>query len=99
MISATIFLVALETILFPVFHILFNFQFTLNSLWLLSCNFAYSTRLLFDLEYLLATMALGLKNREIILSVLLISDSDSTLIMAVKSSIILLNQLPDGSIF
>jgi heme exporter protein B len=92
MISATIFLVALETILFPVFHILFNFQFTLNSVWL------YLVILLTALGYcslgvLLATMALGLKNREIILSVLLFPILIPLLIMAVKSSIILLNQL------
>ena len=47
MISATIFLVALETILFPVFHILFNFQFTVNSLWLYLVIIVDSVRLLF----------------------------------------------------
>ncbi len=92
MLSATIFLVALETILFPVFHILFNFQFTLNSLWL------YLIIILAAIGYcsigvLLATMALDVKNREILLSVLLFPILIPVLIMAVKASIILLNQL------
>ncbi|HSE39838.1 MAG TPA: heme exporter protein CcmB [Acidobacteriota bacterium] len=92
MLSATIFLVALETILFPVFHILFNFPFTLNSLWL------YLIIILAAVGYcsigvLLATMALGVKNREILLSVLLFPILIPVLIMAVKASIILLNQL------
>jgi heme exporter protein B len=42
---------------------------------------------------LLATMALGVKNREILLSVLLFPILIPVLIMAVKASIILLNQL------
>ena len=92
MLSATIFLVALESILLPVFHILFNFQFTINSLWLMVviilAAFGYCS-----LGVLFSTMALGLKNREIILSVVLFPILLPLLIMAVKSSIILLNQL------
>jgi heme exporter protein B len=92
MLSATIFLVALETILFPAFHILFNFQFTINSLWLylliILAAFGYCS-----IGVLLATMALGVKNREILLSVLLFPILIPVLIMAVKASIILLNQL------
>ena len=90
--SAVIFLVALETLLFPVFHILFNFQFTINSIWL------YLIILLTAVGYcslgvLLSTMSLGMKNREILLSVFLFPLLIPLLIMAVKSSIILLNGL------
>jgi heme exporter protein B len=90
--SATIFLTALETILFPVFHILFNYTFTLNSLWL------YLVIVLAAIGYcslgvLLSTMALNVKNREILLSIILFPILIPLLIMAVKSSIILLNEL------
>ena len=92
MVSALIFLVALETLLLPVFHILFNFPFTVNSLWL------YLVVILTAIGYcalgvLLSTMSLGLKNREILLSVFLFPLLIPLLIMAVKSSIILMNGL------
>lgn len=92
MLSALIFLVALETILLPVFHVLFNFPFTINSLWL------YLTIVLTAIGYcalgvLLSTMSLGVKNREILLSVFLFPLLIPLLIMAVKASIILLNGL------
>lgn len=90
MISAVIFLVALEALLFPVFHILFNFQFTANSLWL------FLVIVLAALGYcsigvLFSTMSMGLKHREMILSVIVFPILIPLLIMAVKSSIILLN--------
>jgi len=92
MLSATTFLVALEAILLPVFHILFNFPFTWKSLWLflviVLAAIGYCS-----LGVLFSTMSLGLKNREIILSVILFPILLPLLIMAVKSSIILLNNL------
>jgi heme exporter protein B len=92
MLSATIFLIALELILFPVFHILFNFQLTLNSAWLFLIIILTAIGYC-SIGVLLATMALGVKNREILLSVLLFPILIPVLIMAVKASIILLNQL------
>lgn len=98
LLSAVIFLVALETVLLPVFHVLFNFPFTINSLWL------YLVIVLAAIGYcalgvLLSTMALGLKNREILLSVFLFPLLIPLLIMCVKSSIILLNGFKMGPFF
>ena len=92
MLSATIFLIALETVLLPVFHVLFNFQFTWNSLWLLLVIILAAIGYC-SLGVLFSTMSLGLKNREIILSVILFPILLPMLVMAVKSSIILLNDL------
>src|SRR5438046_262510 len=47
-----------------------------------------------SLGVLFSTMALGLKNREVLLSVILFPILLPLLIMAVKSSVILLNHLP-----
>jgi heme exporter protein B len=91
MLSAVIFLVALEALIIPVFHILFNFQFSMNSLWL------FLVMVLAAIGYcaigvLFSTMAMGLKHREMILSVMLFPILIPLLIMSVKCSIILLNQ-------
>ncbi len=92
MLASAIFLIALEIILLPVFHFLFNFQFNTNSLWLMLViiltAFGYCS-----LGVLFSTMSLGLKNREIILSVILFPVLLPLLVMAVKSSIVLLNGL------
>lgn len=92
MLAASTFLICLEIILLPVFHFLFNFPFTANTLWLLLViiltTFGYCS-----LGVLFSTMSLGLKNREIILSVILFPILLPLLVMAVKSSIILLNGL------
>ena len=92
MLSASLFLIGLELVLLPVFHFLFNFPFTTNTLWLLLVivltAFGYCS-----LGVLFSTMSLGLKNREIILSVILFPIVLPLLVMAVKSSIILLNDL------
>ena len=92
MLSSVIFLVALEAILFPVFHILFNFAFTWNSL-LLFLVIVLAAVGYCSLGVLFSTMSLGVKNREIILSVILFPILLPLLIMAVKSSVILLNHL------
>ena len=93
MLSATTFLVALELILLPVFYLLFNYSPDANTIWLalviLLVAGGYSS-----LGVLFSTMALGLKNREVLLSVILFPILLPLLIMAVKSSIILLNHLP-----
>lgn len=92
MLSATIFLVMLEYILMPVFHILFNFQFSVNTLWF--CLVVLLTALGYcSLGVLFCTMSLGLKTREVLLSVILFPILLPLLIMAVKSSIILFNGL------
>jgi heme exporter protein B len=90
MLSAFLFLVALMTILLPVFHVLFNFQFTIRSLWL------YLLVVLAAVGYcslgvLFSTISMGLKNREVILSVILFPILIPLLIMAAKASIVLLN--------
>lgn len=90
MLSAVIFLVALEGLLLPVFHILFNFQFSWNSLWL------FFVLVLGAIGYcaigvLFSTMSMGLKHREMILSVMLFPILIPLLVMAVRCSIILLN--------
>jgi heme exporter protein B len=92
MLAATIFLVGLEAVLFPVFHVLFNFQFTWNSV-LLFLVIVLAAIGYCSLGVLLSTMSLGVKNREIILSVILFPVLIPLLIMAVKSSLILLNEL------
>jgi heme exporter protein B len=92
MLAASAFLIGLEIFLLPVFHFLFNFPFTTKTLWLLLVviltAFGYCS-----LGVLFSTMSLGLKNREIILSVILFPILLPLLVMAVKSSIILLNEL------
>ena len=92
MLASAAFLIGLEIVLLPVFHLLFNFPFTGKSLWLLLVivitAFGYCS-----LGVLFSTMSLGLKNREIILSVLLFPILIPLLVMAVKSSIILLNNM------
>lgn len=98
MLSALIFLVALEAVLLPIFHVLFNFAFTINSLWL------FLVIVLAALGYcslgvLFSTISLGLKNRELILSVILFPVLIPLLIMAVKASIILLNHLHMGQFY
>jgi len=92
MLSATIFLIGLMLILLPVFHILFNFSFTWNSVWLMFVIVLAAIGYC-SLGVLFSTMSLGLRNREIILSVILFPVLLPMLIMAVKSSIILLNHL------
>ncbi len=98
MLSAFFFQTALMTILLPVFHVLFNFPFTINSLWL------YLVIILAAVGYcslgvLFSTISLGLKNREVILSVILFPILIPLLIMAVKASIILLNGFSMGAFF
>ncbi len=92
MLSALLFLIALEALLFPAFHVLFNFSFTINSLWLflviILAAIGYCS-----LGVLFSTMSLNLKNREMILSAILFPILLPMLIMAVKCSIILLNHL------
>jgi heme exporter protein B len=92
MLAAAAFLIGLEVVLLPVFHFLFNFRFGTNTLWLMLViiitAFGYCS-----LGVLFSTMSLGLKNREIILSVILFPILLPLLVMAVKSSIILLNEL------
>jgi heme exporter protein B len=92
MLASAIFLIGLQLFLVPVFHFLFNFPFTVNTLWLflviLLTSFGYCS-----LGVLFSTMSLGLKNREIILSVILFPILLPLLVMAVKSSIVLLNGL------
>jgi heme exporter protein B len=92
MLAASAFLIGLEVVLLPVFHFLFNFPFTIRTLWLLLVivltAFGYCS-----LGVLFSTMSLGLKNREIILSVILFPILLPLLVMAVKSSIVLLNGL------
>lgn len=90
MLSAVIFLTCLQAILIPVFHILFNFAFTINTLWL------YLLMVLAAIGYcslgvLFSTMALTVKNRELLLSAISFPVMIPLLIMAVKASIILLN--------
>ena len=98
MLAAAIFLISLEIILLPVFHFLFNFSMSINTLWLLLVivltSFGYCS-----LGVLFSTMSLGLKNREIILSVILFPILLPLLVIAVKSSIILLNGLKMGQFF
>jgi heme exporter protein B len=92
MLAASIFLIGLEIILLPVFHLLFNLSMNLNTLWLLLVivlsAFGYCS-----LGVLFSTMSLGLKNREIILSVILFPILLPLLVIAVKASIVLLNGL------
>jgi heme exporter protein B len=92
MFSAVIFLTCLEAILLPVFHILFNFQFTTNSLWLflllVLAAIGYCS-----LGVLFSTMALTVKNRELLLSAISFPVMIPLLVMAVRASIILLNNL------
>jgi heme exporter protein B len=98
MFSAAIFLIGLEVILLPVFYLLFNFTMNLNTLWLLLVivltAFGYCS-----LGVLFSTMSLGLKNREIILSVILFPILLPLLVIAVKSSIVLLNGLKLAQFF
>jgi heme exporter protein B len=90
--AATLFLVALQTVLLPVFHILFNYRFGVSSLWLwlliVLAAVGYCS-----LGVLFSTMSLGVKNREVLLSVILFPILLPMLIMAVKGSIIVLNDL------
>src|SRR5262249_36922337 len=89
MFSAVIFLVTLEFILLPVFHILFNYNFSVNTLWL--CLILILTSVGYcALGVLFSTMSMGLRNHEILLSVILFPILLPLLIMAVKASIILL---------
>jgi len=92
MLSAVLFLIALEALLFPVFHVLFNFSFTINSLWLFLVIVLAAVGYC-SLGVLFSTMSLNLKNREMILSAILFPILLPMLIMAVKCSIILLNHL------
>ena len=92
MLSALLFLIALEGLLFPVFHILFNFSFTINSLWLFFVIILAAVGYC-SLGVLFSTMSLNLKNREMILSAILFPVLLPMLVMAVKCSIILLNHL------
>ena len=92
MLSALLFLIALEGLLFPVFHILFNFSFTINSLWLFFV-IVFAAIGYCSLGVLFSTMSLNLKNREMILSAILFPVLLPMLVMAVKCSIILLNHL------
>lgn len=92
MLSALLFLVSLEALLFPVFHILFNFSFTIKSLWLFFVIVLAAVGYC-SLGVLFSTMSLNLKNREMILSAILFPVLLPMLVMAVKCSIILLNHL------
>jgi heme exporter protein B len=92
MLSASIFLIGLEVILLPVFHLLFNLSLSVNTLWLLLVIVLTSLSYC-SLGVLFSTMSLGLKNREIILSVILFPILLPLLVIAVKASIILLNDL------
>jgi heme exporter protein B len=92
MLSAMAFLFTLEMILLPVFHVLFNYPFTLKYLWLILVLFLASMGYC-ALGILFATMSLSVKNREMILSIILFPILIPLLIISVKSSIILLNQL------
>ena len=92
MLSATLFLSALEVLLLPAFHVLFNFQFGINSLWLILLLILAAIGYC-SLGVLFSTMSLGLKNREVILSVVLFPVLLPLLVMAVKASVILLNHL------
>ncbi len=92
MLSALLFLITLEALLFPVFHILFNFSFTIKSLWLFFVIVLAAVGYC-SLGVLFSTMSLHLKNREMILSAILFPVLLPMLIMAVKCSIILLNHL------
>src|SRR5687768_5224311 len=70
MFSAWTFLVCLEIILLPIFHLLFNFPLNTKTLWLLLVilltAFGYCS-----LGVLFSTMSLGLNHREILLSVII----------------------------
>lgn len=92
LISAVAFLFVLQMILLPVFHVLFNYRFTANYFWLtlviLLASIGYCA-----LGILFSTMSLSIKNREMILSVILFPILIPLLIISVKSSIILLNEL------
>src|SRR3972149_8452568 len=92
MLSASIFLIALEVILLPAFHVLFNLPFTWRSLWLLLLIIIGAIGYC-SLGVLFSTMSLNLKNREVILSVILFPVLLPLLVMAVKASVILLNHL------
>jgi heme exporter protein B len=92
MLSAVVFLFSLQMVLLPVFHILFNYPFTSNYAWLilviLLASIGYCA-----LGILFSTMSLSVKNREVILSIILFPILIPLLIISVKSSIILLNEL------
>jgi heme exporter protein B len=92
LISAVAFLFVLQMILLPVFHVLFNYKFTLNYFWLilviLLASIGYCA-----LGILFSTMSLSLKNREMILSIMLFPILIPLLIISTKASVILLNEL------
>ncbi len=96
--SAVAFLFLLQMILLPVFHVLFNFPFTSNYLWLalviLLASIGYCS-----LGILFSTMSLSVKNREMILSIILFPILIPLLIISVKASIILLNGLRMGPFY
>jgi heme exporter protein B len=98
LLSAVIFLIALQVLLLPVFHILFNFPFTVGSLWLLLLLVLAAIGYC-SLGVLFSTMALNIKNREVILSVILFPILLPLLVAAVKSSIIVLNHLGFGPLY
>ncbi len=92
MLAAFLFLIGLELVLFPVFHLLFNFPFTVNSL-LLFVVIIFAAIGYCSLGVLLSTMSLSVKNREIILSVILFPILIPLLIASVKCSLILMNDM------
>jgi heme exporter protein B len=90
LLSAVLFLTCLELVLIPFFHILFNFNFSTNSIWLfvvtILAAFGYCS-----VGVLFSTMSLRVKNRDILLSAILFPIMIPLLVMSVKASIILLN--------
>lgn len=98
MLSAVAFLFSLQMILLPVFHILFNYPFTSNYSWLILVILLSSIGYC-SLGVLFSTMSLSVKNREMILSILLFPILIPLLIISVKSSIVLLNQLKMESFY
>jgi heme exporter protein B len=90
LLSAVLFLTCLEFVLLPFFHILFNFTFSTNSIWL------FVVTILAAIGYcsvgvLFSTMSLRVKNRDMLVSAILFPIMIPLLVMSVKASIILLN--------
>ena len=98
MLSAVLFLFSLQMILLPVFHVLFNYSFTANYPWLvfiiLLATIGYCA-----LGILFSTMSMGVKNREVILSIILFPILIPLLVISVKASIILFSQLKMGPFY